>query len=379
MALELLHNLLEKLTAERQAELLRRQESGVPIVGYLCCYVPRELITAAGAIPIRLTAGGDYQNRTRGEKYLRADACPFCRCCIGEFETNPLYRWISVLIVPSTCDQLRRLAEVIHQRFTVLVWQLALPRTFSSASRELFRREVRWLCAELERLVGSEVTGAVLARAMLQQEEQRLQLRAMNELRKSEAPLVSQTDILLLTAAFNLLSADDCRRLLDQYRLRLKLYAGSRRPQRPRLLLAGSIIAEQDRQLVTLIEQQADIVADLLCTGTRSFIHPLEIPLTQERDDLLMVLADYYFDQTCCLQRRPNTGYYTLARRLIQDYRVSGIVYKTLIYCDSYQLEALQLEKELGLPFLMLDTDYGPGNVEQLRTRVEAFIELLGG
>jgi benzoyl-CoA reductase/2-hydroxyglutaryl-CoA dehydratase subunit BcrC/BadD/HgdB len=119
-------------------------------------------------------------------------------------------------------------------------------------------------------------------------------------------------------------------------------------------------------------------VADLLCTGMRSFLYRLDVPLTESLDELLKALADYYFDQPACIHRRPNVGYYRLARQLAAEYRAEGVVFKTLLFCDAYQLEASRLEKELGLPFLHLDTDYGAGNVEQTRTRIEAFIETLG-
>lgn len=142
-------------------------------------------------------------------------------------------------------------------------------------------------------------------------------------------------------------------------------------------MLAGSIIAEHDRNLIQMVEERAAIVADLLCTGVRSFLEPLTVPVTDDLEGLLGVLADYYFDQPGCIHRRPNTGYYRLARNLIQEFRVTGIVLKTLFFCDAFNFEALRLERELGLPLLHVDTDYGETNTGQLRTRVEAFLETL--
>jgi benzoyl-CoA reductase/2-hydroxyglutaryl-CoA dehydratase subunit BcrC/BadD/HgdB len=92
---------------------------------------------------------------------------------------------------------------------------------------------------------------------------------------------------------------------------------------------------------------------------------------------LLDRLADFYFDQPGCIHRRPNDGFYALARRLAADLRVQAVVLKTLLYCDAYNFEAVRIERELGRPLLHIDTDYGEANREQVRTRVEAFLETL--
>ena len=55
-------------------------------------------------------------------------------------------------------------------------------------------------------------------------------------------------------------------------------------------------------------------------------------------------------------------------------------MYHVLKGCISYDFEVLRLEKELkqqGIPMLRVETDYNPEDVEQLRTRIEAFIEML--
>jgi benzoyl-CoA reductase/2-hydroxyglutaryl-CoA dehydratase subunit BcrC/BadD/HgdB len=381
VALERLHAILDRLIAERKAELTPARTKGQPVVGYFCNYVPRELILAAGAIPIRLDQGGDYASRSRGERYLRVDACPFCKSCLGLFESDPLYKLISVIVAPSTCDQMRRLPEVIHKHFGIPILQMAVPRTVTDSARNGFRREVRWLRDELERLTGQPILAPVLARAMLEEEEKRSLLRAINETRMNDAPPVRETDILRLVQATNRLRNSDCVSLLRQHLIQLNVASpGASRPRllaARRLLLAGSIVAAQDLDFVRMVADRAAIVTDLVCTGVRSFLAPLTVPVSEDFDELLTVLANHYFNQPGCIHRRPNTGYYELARRLIREYRVDGIILKTLLFCDAYNFEALRLERELGVPLLHVDTDYAEANTQQVRTRVEAFLEML--
>jgi benzoyl-CoA reductase/2-hydroxyglutaryl-CoA dehydratase subunit BcrC/BadD/HgdB len=261
---------------------------------------------------------------------------------------------------------------------------------------------VKWLQHELEHLTGEQISGEALGRAMLHEEEKRSLLRAFNDKRRLDLPPVSETDMLQLVSATNLLTAPDCAALLRHNLIATGVRVGtegadsdqpphasvnsSRHPtipsslhpsRRPRLMLAGSIVAEHDLELVQMIEERATIVTDLMCNGVRTFVDPLDVPVTSDTDALREALADYYFDQPGCIQRRPNRGYYGLARRLAKEFRVEGVILKTLLFCDAHNYEAVRFAKEVDLPLLHLDTDYGERNREQIRTRVEAFLETL--
>ena len=153
--------------------------------------------------------------------------------------------------------------------------------------------------------------------------------------------------------------------------------------QRPRLMLGGSMLTEDDRWLLEMVEEKADIVTDILCTGTRWFAE--DVPDEGEsgngevgrRDrDPVNRLARFYFSRPC-MYRRPNLSMYEYARKLAGEFRVQGFVYKTLLYCDPWNFEARRLQESLGIPMLHLDTDYSTENREQVRTRVEAFLETL--
>ena len=141
--------------------------------------------------------------------------------------------------------------------------------------------------------------------------------------------------------------------------------------RRPRLMLGGSILAEDDRWLLDLVEEKADIVTDILCTGTRWFAE--DVPSGGAPLDRL---ARFYFSRPC-MHRRPNSALYGYAQRLAREFRVQGLVYKTMLYCDPWNFEARRLQEALRISMLHLDTDYSTENREQVRTRVEAFLETL--
>jgi benzoyl-CoA reductase/2-hydroxyglutaryl-CoA dehydratase subunit BcrC/BadD/HgdB len=363
----------ERVRLKHLSELTGQQQQGRKLVGYFCIYAPVEVIHAAGAIPIRLMKGG-HAAETAGEKFLRSDACSFCSSCLGNFELDPLYRQVDAVVAVNTCDMMRRLPEAIQAHFGKAVYQLYLPRTSEPLPHRLaeFSRQL----AELGRAL-AELTGIRpdehLAEAIDFFNRLRSLLRQAHETRRTDRPLLSESAMLDLAATAWFLGPVKAESFIDSV---LRIIWARPRPEssRPRLMLGGSMMTEDDRWLLEMIEERADIVTDILCTGTRWFAE--DVP-PEGHETALRALAGFYYTRIPCMHRRPNDALYEYARRQAKEFRVAGFVYKTLLYCDPYNFEAKRLKAALGMPMLHLDTSYSQENREQVRTRVEAFLELL--
>jgi benzoyl-CoA reductase/2-hydroxyglutaryl-CoA dehydratase subunit BcrC/BadD/HgdB len=365
------------LRAARVRELAAARAAGRKVVGYFCIYAPVELLAAAGAIPVRLQRGG-FAAEQAGEKYLRSDACSFCKSCLGNFETDPLYRLCDAVVGVSTCDMMRRLPEAVERHFRIPAFSLYLPRTSEPLPHRIaeFERQLEWLADELGALTGVAVTPERLAAATAQYDRLRAALRAADARRRDTPPGISGSEILDLVALAVLLEPSEATALVASTQAELSA------PVRPRLALGGSIVTEDDRWLLELVESKADIVTDFLCTGTRWFAEEVggrdrETERQGDRCGALAGLAEHYFTRVPCAHRRPNDAFFEYARRRAGDFRVQGVVFKTLLYCDPWALERTRLRDELGLPLLHIDSTYSVENREQARTRVEAFLESL--
>jgi benzoyl-CoA reductase/2-hydroxyglutaryl-CoA dehydratase subunit BcrC/BadD/HgdB len=374
----------DEIRQERIEELVTARKQGTKVVGYFCIYAPVELVQAAGAIPVRLMRGGQAAEEA-GEKFLRADACSFCNSCMGHFERDRLYQQVDAVLSVNTCDMMRRLPESIEKHFGIPVYQLYMPRTSEPLPHRVaeFRRQLDGLAGELATLTGSAIGAERLESEIAAFNRLRGMLRQASDTRRMNTPLLSGGTMLDLAATAWLLGPVKSISLIEEV---LRILAARPRPEtrRPRLMLGGSILTEDDRWLLDMVEEKADIVTDILCTGTRWFAE--DVPGegesgngeggTRERDPLDR-LARFYFSRPC-MHRRPNSAMHEYARRLARESRVDGLVYKTLLYCDPWSFEVRRLQEALGLPVLHLDTDYSTENREQVRTRVEAFLETLG-
>jgi benzoyl-CoA reductase/2-hydroxyglutaryl-CoA dehydratase subunit BcrC/BadD/HgdB len=148
-------------------------------------------------------------------------------------------------------------------------------------------------------------------------------------------------------------------------------------PDAPRILLTGCPVGKGSEKVLRLIEEAGGIVVcQENCTGIKSFD-----PLIDETDeDPYRAIARHYL-QTPCSCLTPNTGRFDLIARLIKDFRIQGVVDLTWRCCLTYSVESHLLQEFLGktgqTPFLHLETDYSSWDVEQLKTRVEAFLEVV--
>ena len=142
-----------------------------------------------------------------------------------------------------------------------------------------------------------------------------------------------------------------------------------------RILLTGCPVGKGCEKVLQLVEEAgASVVCMENCTGMKSILTPVE-----ESGNPLQAIADRYLNIPCSCMT-PNTRRMDSIRRLAHDFNVQGVIDMTWQFCHTYNIESEILEQEvrsaLGLPFLHLETDYSPSDTEQLRTRIEAFIEI---
>jgi benzoyl-CoA reductase/2-hydroxyglutaryl-CoA dehydratase subunit BcrC/BadD/HgdB len=291
---------------------------------------------------------------------------------MGNFDREPLYRQVDAVLSVNTCDMMRRLPESIERHFNIPVIQLYMPRTSEPLPHRVseFRRQLDLLAEGLRAVNGNAIGEQRLESEIAAFNELRAMLRQASDTRRVDSPLLSGGTMLDLEATAWLLGPVKAVSLIDEV-LRMVAARPRQEGRRPRLMLGGSMLTEDDRWLLDLVEEKADIVADILCTGTRWFAEDVSAdgaPLDR--------LARFYFSRPC-MHRRPKTDMYRYAQELVRDFRVQGLVYKTLLYCDPWSFETRRLQEALGIPMLHLDTDYSTENREQMRTRVEAFLETL--
>ena len=154
--------------------------------------------------------------------------------------------------------------------------------------------------------------------------------------------------------------------------------------QRPRLMISGCVIDMIDN--FALIEEcKAHIVMDDLAIGTRSFWFQVK-----PGGDPMASLSQAYLENIRCPRTisGKKTGDYKeefeerwgYLRRYADEFGVQGIILTLLRFCDAHEYDFIDLKNyldEIGLPVLVLDDDYTLGSIPRVKTRVEAFVEMI--
>jgi benzoyl-CoA reductase/2-hydroxyglutaryl-CoA dehydratase subunit BcrC/BadD/HgdB len=99
-----------------------------------------------------------------------------------------------------------------------------------------------------------------------------------------------------------------------------------------------------------------------------------------ETKDPMDALAEQYLAPPCSVMS-PNKGRLELLKQMITDFKVNGVIDLTWQACHTYNVEAFQvnemIQNKFDFPTLHLETDYSESDTEQLRVRIEAYLEML--
>ncbi|MCC6194052.1 MAG: 2-hydroxyacyl-CoA dehydratase [Burkholderiales bacterium] len=359
------------------AELSLIERKDVKKVGTLCTYTPPELLTAAGVAFGRIDKCGSPPVVAEGEVIVKSVMCDMSKSVIGHFRTkDPFHDALDQVVTFYTCDTMRATSNAINHYFKPS-YGYVVPRVGDKPSaREFFRGEMIAFKQDLEKLTGSPVEDAKLRESISLHRKLRQTVRKISELRKRNRPPLTGTDFLEITRAYRSLPAEEQLPVLDDLYQRLSAVPDDD-AQRLRMMICGGIIADGDRRLMDLLEKDigVQVVVEDHCTGLSPFYYDL-----QDSDDPYRDLANAYLDQAPCARQSPLTRRIDFAAMLAEEYKVDAVIYYTLKFCPSFaQTKGLFLRRfhQMGLPALDLDTDYSQGDTGQIKTRLEAFVEVL--
>ena len=367
----------------RVDELKAHKRNGSKIVGTFCTFVPEEIILAAGAIPIRLSAATE-RTISDAEIVLPREICPMIKSFAGLILNKRLCfsELVDFLVGETTCDGKKKLWEILQHHIPVHVMEV--PQKKVLASKELWTREVFFLKERMEAESGNKITAQGLKEATRILGRKRQALERLARLRRSKLPPISGKDASLV---YQVSLLDDIERfteklenLCDELEERVDAEKGVADPSSPRILITGCPMVIPDWKLHHIIETSgAVVVCEDTCSGARTHVDPM---VDWNADTLVMQvksIADRYLNIPCpCF----TPGYCGIlqAERMAKDHGVDGVIYYVLQFCHGFNMEFSKYEaffSKWGIPIFKIQTDYSAEDTGQLKTRIEAFLETI--
>lgn len=353
-------------------------EAGTPLVGLVCNFVPEELILALGAAPLRLDLGHG-EAAEEGGRVLAAETCSVVRALAGAREgALPLHGELDLLVIPAACDGKKKLAQRLDGE--VHVMDLPNRKDGPRASRRWYE-EVGDLVTRLQKLTGRKLRRRPLRQAVELLNRRTALWRRLMKLRAARPGALGGRDAFLVAqASFTADPAWWCQRT-EALLAELEAGDGGGEQVGVPLLLTGSPVLFPDFGLLELLEEAgAVVVADEMCSATQRLYNPTVLDEGSVGGMVRAVADKALLPCTCpCF-----VGGQDRINRVADLCRRSGaraVISHNLRLCQIYEMEQVSLGgalREHGLPVLALATD-GDNAMGPLRTRVEAFLEMLTG
>jgi benzoyl-CoA reductase/2-hydroxyglutaryl-CoA dehydratase subunit BcrC/BadD/HgdB len=356
----------------------QQKSEGRGVVGFYCEFTPRDLILAAGAIPICL-CGTSINTITHAETILPSNLCPLIKSSFGYALTGgcPLLNDADLLVAETTCDGKKKMYEILSKKKNMHVLELT-QKVNEQRAFDLWLAEVQELKEVLEKTFDVDITDQRLREAIRAMNEERSLILAIQQLGQHKPSIVTGLEVAQTryrVAGFDS-HLEQMRNFVAMGQQRLESGYEAVPENAPRVLLTGCPTGHGTEKIIEIIEECGGVViVQEACSGIKGVFENVS-----EEGDPLTAIARKHFNIPCSCMT-PNTGRERLLKQLAEDYQADAVVDLVWQACHTYNVESAIIGEfvrdELGLSYLKVETDYSNSDREQLKVRVQTLLELI--
>lgn len=374
------HTYIKNIEDRVYHQVVEQCAMGRKVAGLYCAFTPKELVTAAGAIPVTLCSGSE-EPFSVAEEDLPANLCPLVKSSYGhaKADTCPYFHMTDFLLADATCDGKKKMFELLSRIKPLHV--LMLPQTYESKDGlEYWIKELQKVARFLEDKTGHTITQDTLKKEIRLYNQVRQTVEKVFHLNTHEVAWVFGSEIHAITSMGGFeyqleTRVSEMETAIAQIRQRAESESFlSEMRKRPRILLTGC--PNTNKKVLNLIERVGGVVVAMeTCGGLKTTGERVN-----EDIDPILALAKKYL-HTACACMTPNHQRLSLIGELIDVFSIDGVVELTWNACHTYNVEAFcvheAVQEKFNRPYLQIITDYSQNDVGQLETRIEAFLEML--
>lgn len=343
-------------------------------IGFMPVYVPREIIHAAGMLPVGIMGGGDNLEIIRGDAYFQSYICRIPRSTI-ELGLLGKLDCLDGMLFPAICDVIRNLSGMWTIMFPdCYVKYLDLPQNFDAAGRAFYRGELEHLARDLAVIAGKPVSDTALNRSIMLYNENRQAINELYDLRSQRPSQVPTYEIYLLLRASNLLEVSEHTELLRAY---MRDVMTIERPERDnvRVLVSGVFCEQPPLSLVRALENSGCfIVDDDWVIGNRYQLTDIRIG-----DDPLQALVDAYMHATVATASRyepDQKGQFIVNQ--VRRCKAEGVIFAAPSFCDPALLDRPMIQDVLdreNIPYTAFKYSENTGQIQVIKEQTGTFAD----
>jgi len=354
--------------------LARLREEGERPVAFFCSYTPEEILHAAGLVPVRLM--GAVRSITHADAHLQAYCCSLARTDLDMALAGEL-DFLEGAVFVQTCDTMQRLSD-IWRRNTGYPFHadLVLPvRMGEEISLPFLQEEVRRFRRSVEGHLGGAIEDDALRQSIRVYNHGRSLVEKLYALRAERHGLIDGLSAMACVVAGFWMKKEDHNRLLQELLESLEGTA-PKDDRRVPLVVSGSVCTTPDL-LELLLELGANVVEDDLCCGHRYYEGLVDEGVAPEE-----ALARRMWSRVNCPAKHQCLE--DRASRLmerVEESGAKGVLFYLQSFCEPHLFDIPYLRKRLleerEIPSLVLESELQSFSRGQLRTRLQAFLEII--
>jgi benzoyl-CoA reductase subunit C len=360
--------------ANRTRWAMEWKKKGGKVIGVMSSYVPEEVISAAGMLPWRIT-GTWRENISHARVYRPESSCSYCNHVLESLLNGELNFLDGIVTTDLDQDLLRLWDVLIALKTKPFCYAMHVPFVDSELNYQYLTEEIRRLISSLQEFGSVNISDDSLISSIKTYNRMRSLLSRLYELRKKETPPLSGAEVLGITTGAGVMPREEFTRELELLLPYLETRRTNLNHLKPRLLVTSEML--DNPAYLALVEEGSLVAMDDLDTGIRYFNQSID----DSQQDPAYALAKGYISRHGAPRMADWDKQADQIVKWVKDFKIDGVLALPLNWCYPQRYRMPYLTKKLdeaGIPSISLEREYHLSNVGQLRTRIGAFLEVLG-
>lgn len=352
-------------------------EPGRKVVGFMPWYVPREIIRAAGALPLGIVGGGDQLEVIHGDAYYQSYICRIPRSTI-ELGVSGRLDFVDGMLFPSICDVIRNLSGMWKIMFpAVKARYFDVPQNFrDDVGGTFYMNELNELRAMMAEIAGRPVSDDDIRAAIRLYNDNRRAVREVYAFRAASPWKAPSSEVYLLMRAGLVLEVEEHTRLLRDY---VEAAQAENRPMRDnsRVVVCGAFCEQPPLNLIKSIELAGCYIVD----DDFMLVNRWEKEDVAEDGDPIRALAMAYLHHSNSTSAKYEPDQKKKGLYLVDAVRrtgAEGVIFAMPSFCDPALLERPMLQNVLkahGIPFIAFKYAENSGQMQPIREQAGTFAD----
>jgi benzoyl-CoA reductase subunit C len=370
----------EALFEDLRFEAVKQWKAAVPgrkAIGYMPVYVPREIVHAAGMLPVGILGGGDQLEVIQGDAYYQSYICRIPRSTIELGLTGKL-DVLDGMLFPSICDVIRNLSGMWQVMFKdKYVKYFDVPQNFEDGiGGDFYIHEMQLLREDLGKLAGKPISDDALRASIAVYNENRRAVRELYAYRAAKPWQAPTAEVYLVLRAGMVLPPEEHTKLVREY---IAAADAVERPKRDnaRIVITGAFCEQPPLGLIKSIEMAGCyIVDDDFMLVLRWLLD--DVPV---EGDPLLNLSQAFLHRSATTAskyevRKEEKGQFLL--HWAKKTGAEGVIFAAPSFCDPALLERPMLQAVLArykVPYTAFKYAENTGQMAPIREQAGTFAD----